>query len=67
MTTEKCSQCENQGKIGACGVRQTTGGDYVCNFMPKSGSVTFGVSTTMVEKMTKLAKGSTSWFTERLN
>ena len=67
MTIEKCSQCQNQGIVGACQGRYDTGMNWVCNFMPKSGSVTFGVSTSMVEKMTRLAKGSTSWFTERLN
>lgn len=41
MTIEKCKQCQNKGIFGACEVRQTTGGDYVCNFMPKNGSATF--------------------------
>ena len=39
MTKEKCSQCQNQGIVGACQGRYDTGMNWVCNFMPKSGSV----------------------------
>ena len=48
MTIEKCSKCQNNGKLGACGVRQTTGGEYVCNFMPNNGSATFVIRSNAV-------------------